>query len=403
MKVTFRLRSPQAPTSSITASIYSLGRKFQLATGIRVSTAKWDIHKERLAPLEAVDLATNSQLDSFAQRLLNATTELSNSGDISLFKLKSEMGLNSARQTQIQTQCSLTYFRTYIDNKCSQLQSTGNKTAPATIRRLTSLENALEVFQHTTGVKLSFDFWNRKGMEKFVAYRSEQGRKASTIASDLRNIKSSLRRAHEEGLHDNRFCYSPAFVVKFKKPAPIALTIDEVRKLKAFHATGPKEAVRVAFLLGVYTGLRKSDLPAFIEAVKGNQAQTVTITQRKTGEHLTVPVSKCVRGLLSDYPEGFNMPTTDVIQDYIKRIAQEAGLDRPVQRASTTAPLYTLVTFHTSRRTFATRLYIDSGLTAREVMAFTGHKSETSLLRYLDLDRKQAVLVNAHKLGKLFE
>ena len=104
MKVTFRLRSPKAPTSSITASIYSLGRKFQLATGIRVSTAKWDIHKERLAPLEAVDLTINSQLDSFAQRLLNATTELSNSGDISLLKLKAEMGLISARQTQIQTQ-----------------------------------------------------------------------------------------------------------------------------------------------------------------------------------------------------------------------------------------------------------------------------------------------------------
>ena len=57
-----------------------------------------------------------------------------------------------------------------------------------------------------------------------------------------------------------------------------------------------------------------------------------------------------------------------------------------------------VVTMHTARRSFATNLWNDGGVSARELMTLTGHTSEGALLAYLNLSREETAKATATRL-----
>ena len=88
--------------------------------------------------------------------------------------------------------------------------------------------------------------------------------------------------------------------------------------------------------------------------------------------------------------------------DYMKEAAQPAELNA-IEDIRTGGevkkmPKYELIKSHTSRRTFATNLYLD-GLAVQNIMAITGHRKEETFLLYVRADQ----LTKAKGLAKHYQ
>jgi integrase len=87
----------------------------------------------------------------------------------------------------------------------------------------------------------------------------------------------------------------------------------------------------------------------------------------------------------------------------LKEIGKLAGLDASTQVTKTRAgllethvlPKYKLITTHTARRSFATNAYL-SGVSSLAIMKITGHKSESSFMKYIKGSQEE----NATALSK---
>ena len=62
-----------------------------------------------------------------------------------------------------------------------------------------------------------------------------------------------------------------------------------------------------------------------------------------------------------------------------------------------TKPKYDLVTSHTARRSFATNAYL-AGLPPISIMKITGHKTESSFMKYIKISEKEnAIQLKGHE------
>jgi integrase len=88
--------------------------------------------------------------------------------------------------------------------------------------------------------------------------------------------------------------------------------------------------------------------------------------------------------------------------DYIKEVAQLAGLEDEIMtahtqqeageftpgRVETRRPKWQAITAHTARRSFATNMY-KRGFPTLAIMAITGHKTEKSFLTYIKVSEAE--------------
>lgn len=151
------------------------------------------------------------------------------------------------------------------------------------------------------------------------------------------------------------------------------------------------ENARALFLIGVYTGLRFSDVAAL--RPEHIQADRIRLTTQKTCTTLTVPVRPEVRPLLARVTAGTLRPIANQkLNGHLKELAQLASIEDPTervryaggQRRATTSPKYEFVTIHTARRTFVT-LALEAGVRPEVVMRITGHKSLSAFRRYVNV------------------
>ncbi len=61
------------------------------------------------------------------------------------------------------------------------------------------------------------------------------------------------------------------------------------------------------------------------------------------------------------------------------------------QTIKETKELWEVVSSHTARRSFATNAYL-SGIPTLKIMKFTGHKKESTFLKYIKMDEKENAL-----------
>ena len=103
------------------------------------------------------------------------------------------------------------------------------------------------------------------------------------------------------------------------------------------------------------------------------------------------------------------MLSNQKFNDYLKELAQRADLTELVQttrtkggrKVTTTRPKWELVTTHTARRSFATNAY-KGGVSTVDIMKMTGHKTETSFMRYIKVtaeDTGLRMLAHPHFSG----
>jgi len=212
------------------------------------------------------------------------------------------------------------------------------------------------------------------------------------------NIGARLKVAMHEGFklkyHSNLDFQE--FRSKKEQTDAIALTPDEIELLWSYR---PKYKLyrdaRDLFLIGYYTGSRFSD---YSRLNSGNiHDGVVEFVQQKTDDKVVIPASPRLVELMRR--NGGKAPDMNhtVFNRYIKKVAKDAGIDGIVQLSKSKRKengeethRWEMVSSHTARRSLLTNLY-QSGVSARDCMAISGHKSISSFERYLKITSEQSV------------
>lgn len=190
-----------------------------------------------------------------------------------------------------------------------------------------------------------------------------------------------------------------------------ALTEAQVEKLYQCKGLKPKEEeVRDLFVLNCNLGQRFND---FISKVNRNTIyvnergiEVVELIQEKRNHRVIVPITQQAKEILEKYHYQLPKYTSTQANYYLDKIALKAGLTNMVQilsedhndYKSTQVPLYSLISTHTARRTFATRCYYKWGIDILTLSKLLGHATLQQTEEYIKVTSNQAADKAAAKM-----
>ncbi|MBB3055837.1 site-specific integrase [Mucilaginibacter gotjawali] len=267
---------------------------------------------------------------------------------------------------------------------------------------------------------LNFEDINKDFYEdfRFYCYSVEQKEK-STFAGYIKDIKTVMSESNTTGFN------TKDFVMPSYEADTLYLNADQINKISAldlsdktkfFKAVKGKEVVNInysvldkvrdLFLIGSYTGLRFSDYSTLEPSnINGN---FINIKQIKTGGRVTIPIMSRLHPVLNKYPGELPTMSNQKFNDYIKYVSELAGLTELITVKNTKGntdnesikPLYSLVTSHCCRRSYATNMF-KAGIPPMLIMSATGHKTETSFLKYIRATNDDKAKLLSEALQKL--
>lgn len=296
------------------------------------------------------------------------------------------------------------YCERYInDCKTGKKLTGGNRTYSVYVAKsLRTTVNNLKQFQTIYPAVSTFDGFTLEMYHQFKNFLIGKGYSLNTIGSQIKNIKSILKEGHRAGVHTNQIYRHEDFRKMSEEVDNIYLTDDELQRLYDLDLTDkPRlDAVRDAFLIGAYTGLRFADFMQIRPHNITNDGRLLTINTQKTSTRVIVPLVPKVLTILNR--NGLQTPkvlSNQKFNDYLKELAQLARLTDLVEttrtkggkRDTSTRPKWELVTTHTARRSFATNAY-KSGVSTVDIMKMTGHKTETSFMKYIKVTAEDTAL-----------
>jgi integrase len=274
-----------------------------------------------------------------------------------------------------------------------------------------SLKNHLKNFEIKRKQKVTFDKIDYAFFLEFqnflistTARGAPDGLGNVTIAKILSTLKTFLNYAKMNGIPVSGLYES--FVIKKEDLEVIALTNEEFEALWHFNLSRNKkwDQVRDVFCFSCATGFRYSDLKQLKREHINIATETISMTVTKTKERLVIPINPCSRAIIKKYsndPKPLPVISNDKMNEYIKEICEDVGINEPVQivryrgakREENTYPKYKLVSVHTGRKTFAT-LSLEKGISAEEVMKMGGWKTYASFSRYVNITPKRLKVVS---------
>jgi integrase len=220
-------------------------------------------------------------------------------------------------------------------------------------------------------------------VERFLTCRTEKGLAPRTMVLDMKIIGAALNHARRQGI----ITTNPAEAVELPEgksmergtftPAEVKLLVDTA-----------KGEWKTLILLAYFTGARLSDCCRMAWADVDLGAATLTYTQGKTGEKVTMPIHADLLARLNelagtDKAEEFLMPHMANLKsggrkglsESFKLIMRDAGLDAGKVKKAGVRQL-SRRTFHALRHSFNSAM-ANAGVSQEVRMKLTGHKTES--------------------------
>lgn len=306
------------------------------------------------------------------------------------------------------------YFnRFYEEAKAgTRLATVGNTKRPyayETLRSLKGTKLSFEMFEDETKRKSNFNDVNIDWYNDFLQFFYKRGCSANYIGRHIKTIKTLMRQAREDNLHNNAEIERRAFKVLSEPSESIYLTEDEVHRMyvKDLSDQPVLAKVRDVFLAGVYTAQRYSDY----SRINKNMVKDgyIELTQRKTGELCIIPIKPELDEILKRYD--YTLPKTfeQKVNTNIKKVGKLCKIIEPVvtesyksgMRVTKTVPKCELIKTHSARRTGITLMYLakdENGnhIPTIDIMKISGHKTEKEFLKYVKVSK----LETAGRLSK---
>lgn len=253
---------------------------------------------------------------------------------------------------------------------------------------------------------LPFDDVNKVFYNSFkkFCYGPGEEKEISTFAGYIKDIKSAMNEAAESGLQSTNGHKASAFVMPSYEADTKALTLKDVETIHNhdFSDKPRLDRVRDLFLIGCYTALRWSNYNNL--KIENIEDGFIRVIQVKTGDRVTIPIMNRLQLVLNKYNGAFPMPVSN--QEFnrvIKDVVKEAGITYLVdvkshnggEAKTTQVPIYTLISSHSARRTFATIMF-KLNKRSELIMSATGHKTESAFLTYIKATKEdKAVLLKS--------
>lgn len=404
----FRLRAQGKSDPVIVLWVYDSrfkGRQFKYSTGKSIHPDLWLKKKQRakLIPANEQELTTlNGHLDKLHQSTIDFLSTKHNSKTIVRDDLKrhlDKLKVDEEKQLMVKKQEALEQEVRKLEQE-NDFFSTWERIIKTTktkdglpIREGTkrSKKQTLDlVKKHCAENKISLTFENLDKMyyHDLDNYMIKKRFSPNNRGKHFKEIKAILREAEDRDIKVNPAFHKKSFKVIRIASDSIYLNDEDIEKLLNAKLTPAKAQLRDIFIMPCYTGQRHSDWHQLRKAniIRENGQEILRISQPKGKKVVHLPVHPIVKAILNSY--GDNPPkviTNQKFNEALKDIAGAAELGTIAIKGSIVEKKE-LISTHTARRSFATNAYLSRSMQVYEIMNCTGHKSESSFLKYLKLD-----------------
>lgn len=293
------------------------------------------------------------------------------------------------------------YFDKYIEDARTKPNAhTGKVVSEQTIKSYIVTRNILKSFNDKER-KTNFELINLDWYYDFIEYCNGLNHTYNYIGKHIKNLKTVLNTAVEDGTTNNTQFRSKKFKVLKEEADNIYLTIEELDKLwnVDLSKNERQERARDLFLIGAYTGLRVSDYNNLtrdnFKTING--VEMLVKRTQKTNDEVKIPLHPIVKQILekNDGKPPKSLPEQH-INYLIKEISESAGIDeveyiektRGGKKLEIKKYKFELVFTHTARRSFCTNAYL-SGMSTIDIMQISGHKTESAFMKYIKVTKEQ--------------
>lgn len=406
----------------------------------KISSDKWSNEtesiKSRIVFDDKIRNNFNNDIANLKASIFKAL-ETTNKADINTLWLETEIDkyYHPEKYEPVETSKPITLFE-FIEKFI--------QTAPTRkVNKAGTLMNKRAIVQHritfdflktfaTYKQKKTFEFsdMNKLFYDEFVKYLQTFNLASNTIGQKIKHLKLWLNEAYKLELH-TEIKYKSAFEGIQEKSDNVALDEIELQRLfdldfsnattkdvyKYKVLVQEKEAdsykletldiVRDGFLLECWTGCRFSDLGKITSQNIKNGL--ISLKQQKTGAEVIIPLHPMSIAILEKYNYMPPKPVSNQrFNDVIKILCHIAEINEQERKEITKGGVkqvnfykkWKLISSHTGRRSFATNNY-RMGLDTYTIMKITGHKTESSFLKYIKVkpeEHAQRMLDHWNKL-----
>jgi integrase len=262
--------------------------------------------------------------------------------------------------------------------------TTGRPVASRTLENYYQVKNQLRAF---IPKDIPLNKIDKMFYDDYIEHLNKIGFGPNTQGKHVTILKTFLNAAMDYGVVLPKY-KSKSFSAPSQDVEHIYLTAQELAEIERLELSGTLDKVRDLFLIGAWTGLRHSDWGK----INGNRdGEFFVIETQKTKNKVVIPIHSTVLRILDKYSDGLPKVMSKTYINYVvKDICKLAGINSPEQKQTTRHGMtvtknvekWELVSTHTARRSFATNAY-KMGVPSITIMAITGHKTETSFLKYI--------------------
>lgn len=379
-------------------------KTYRCVTGLTIST------RER----KKITLINNS-LDEIESSICQADRKLSKVGKYLDYQIirKTIADRNAAQESNLRP---IAYMYKQIEEYLEGLNRRGKKGISSTQRTYLTALKRLENFCSLQNYSLqTFEDFDSKFFTTFANYLytctyqkgiTKKQYTQNTVINTLKVIKNLLHRAYDSEMTDNNYFTKVQTILSSDVSEQVYLNEKEIRRLAQMKLALPHEQhVRDMFVIACYTALRISDIQKLnnAEIRQGN----ITLYQTKTKEKVVIPILKEIAHLIAHYQKtGFPSIHICKANEVIKELAHRCGIDESIShkehRGGTfhihTHPKWSMISFHTARRSCITNLY-KRGYPVNYIMSLSGHRSVQAFQRYMRASSKE-LMDNFMKLLK---
>lgn len=366
-----------------------------LSTPITIPNNEWDKRNQKLKA-GSIPIATkesiNAKLRNFKSFLLDKVRLAKMEGELintPLIKGYTDDFFNRVDKSDNWKYIFEDYIKHYIEN--SEASYNTKKTFTSALQRLKAFqEYKKDVKYRIREVNLLFE-------KQFITWALDIKNYApKTVTKTVKTFKQFLKSAGIEKLKVDPEYQLFKGTKRKRESVDIYLNETDIEQIKKYNAPDEMmENVKNLFLIGLYTGVRVSDLMCINSKNKTNpiiEDSKLKFVAIKTNQLCIVPIHNDIKDLFSVVK-----PISDVkFNLYIKRIAKSLEWDQRTlgslfdkaskRKKPGTYARHELISSHIMRRSYATNRYKE-GDDLLEICSATGHTTTKQLLNYLKITK----------------
>ena len=412
---TFILTHRERPISPIAILVSFRGKKYRKGIGESVQPRSWSDTRKRVkisaGNTDAADINDRIELwEEAARKTISYFKEKNYIPEQDeFFKVLEEKRFGIEDNMEKREPFLLDYFDIFV-KRYDGIRSKNR------LKHYRLAKNILSRYEKASKKRLKFgditqDFYNR-----FSKWFYSFGYSTNYFGSVIQILKVVMQEAmNADHLHSNAAFDGKNFSAPQIESDSIYLTVPELLKMHRLviddelimseypginkNRYTPRaraySKARDMFLIGAFTGLRFSDFSR-LDWKNITDTGTISIQTQKTGTKVIIPIHPVVKDILD---RGYDFSTSmsdQKINKYIKEVGRMAGIDNIVtvnrnvggKNVSESGPKYSLISTHTARRSFATNAY-KSGVPTIAIMKITGHRKESTFLRYIKVSEEE--------------